>query len=82
MSPNVPVIRSSNKRRLEEDENDDRGARDDAMDRSPTPERRRAALPKRTRLAPPASDKSGNGSKEGKTEEQDVDVGMLLGQCA
>lgn len=82
MSPNVPVSRSSNKRRLEDDENDGRGARDEAMDRSPTPERRRAALPKRTRFAPPSSDKNGNGSKDAKAEEQDVDVGMLLGQCA
>ena len=64
----------------EEDENDERGARDEAMDRSPTPERRRAALPKRTRLGPSASDKHGNGSKESKSEEQDVDVGVLLGQ--
>ena len=79
MSPNVPVSRTNNKRRLEEDENDERGARDEAMDRSPTPERRRAALPKRTRLGPSASDKHGNGSKESKSEEQDVDVGVLLG---
>lgn len=78
MSPNVPVSRSSNKRRLEEDENDERGGRDDAMDRSPTPERRRVAIPKRTRLAPPSSDKNGS-TKESKSEE-DVDVGVLLGQ--
>ncbi|VDB86485.1 unnamed protein product [Peniophora sp. CBMAI 1063] len=78
MSPNVPVSRSSNKRRLEDDENDERGGRDDAMDRSPTPERRRAALPKRSRLAPAASDKHGSSGKESKGEEQDVDVGVLL----
>ncbi|KAI0033417.1 hypothetical protein K488DRAFT_84949 [Vararia minispora EC-137] len=68
--------RSSQKRRLEDDDQEGgRGVRDVAMDRSPTPERRKAVLPKRTRIAPP-SDKAGGPSKENK--DQEVDVGVLL----
>jgi hypothetical protein len=73
------------KRRMEEDENDYRTGRDVAMDRSPTPERPKRAVPKRARTAPHANGNadSGKDSKEGKMsskdDDADVDVGLLLG---
>jgi hypothetical protein len=60
------------------------GARDVAMERSPTPERTKRAAPKRARNGTmPAQDpKGGRTSKElanSSAENQDVDVGVLLG---
>ncbi|KAH8102554.1 hypothetical protein BXZ70DRAFT_1006468 [Cristinia sonorae] len=75
----------SGKRRFEHDEeeleNGGRSGRDDAMERSPTPERPKRAAPKRARTTPaqashPREDK--NGKLEGSQEANDVDVGVLL----
>jgi hypothetical protein len=60
------------------------GARDVAMERSPTPERPKRAAPKRARNSTtPAQDPKGERtSKEmhnSSLESQDVDVGVLLG---
>lgn len=61
-------------------------ARDDSMDRSPTPDRPKRAAPKRARVAlaiDPAS-KEDPTMKEnkapGKADEDEVDVGVLLGK--
>ncbi|KZT05848.1 uncharacterized protein LAESUDRAFT_701194 [Laetiporus sulphureus 93-53] len=73
------------KRRHEADEeSENRQARDEEMDRSPTPERPKRAAPKRARttsaLATIRNDEKGR--KDGKTssdnDESDVDVGVLL----
>lgn len=60
--------------------------RDDAMDRSPTPERPRRAAPKRARVVnpqdPSAAPKEASSSKADKDAaggEDDVDIGVLLG---
>lgn len=74
------------KRRLEHDEEDlensSRQSRDDAMDRSPTPERPKRAAPKRARTTP-ASTTSLKNDGENESDEShsanDVDVGVLLG---
>ncbi|KAA1468700.1 hypothetical protein DENSPDRAFT_834104 [Dentipellis sp. KUC8613] len=77
------------KRRIEHDDDQDsgmsrHGSRDDAMDRSPTPERPRRAVPKRARTTPATvatASKDGDPSKENKDEkagDQDIDVGVLL----
>ncbi|TFY68370.1 hypothetical protein EVG20_g3590 [Dentipellis fragilis] len=77
------------KRRIEHDDDQDsgmsrHGSRDDAMDRSPTPERPRRAVPKRARTTPATmatGSKDSDSSKENKDEkagDQDVDVGVLL----
>jgi hypothetical protein len=74
------------KRRYEHDEEDEshKQAADDAMERSPTPERPKRAAPKRARTIP----STGSALKEsGTSQEQsssssdgnDVDVGVLLG---
>ena len=74
------------KRRHEHDEEDSaqKSNTDDAMDRSPTPERPKRAAPKRARIALAAL----SGSKDQKAGQQpgssnpdssDVDVGVLLG---
>ena len=71
------------KRRLEvEDDGGRRG--DDAMDRSPTPERPKRGPPKRLRVAAAetsakGSDKDSSDSKENKSPSSEVDVGVLLG---
>ena len=53
------------------------------MDRSPTPERPKRAAPKRARVAP-SQEAAGKDAKEnrapGTSEEDDVDVGVLLGK--
>lgn len=79
----LPQVRVT-KRRHEHDE--DEGKHDEAMDRSPTPERPerpRRAVPKRARTTPAAvgAVKDGKSAKEGKSSgENDVDVGVLLGK--
>jgi hypothetical protein len=89
----VPSINPSRalKRRFEQDDEQadqlsghSPGARDVAMERSPTPERPKRATPKRARnSATSAQDlKGGRTSKElpsSSLENQDVDVGVLLG---
>ncbi|KAL1951568.1 hypothetical protein VTO73DRAFT_717 [Trametes versicolor] len=66
------------KRRHEPEEGD----RDDAMERSPTPERVRRSIPKRARTTPTlvTVGKEPQGSKESKpaADDNDVDVGFLL----
>ncbi|EIN14137.1 hypothetical protein PUNSTDRAFT_95738 [Punctularia strigosozonata HHB-11173 SS5] len=82
-SSTPPNTTRPQKRRIEEDENDSRTGRDVAMDRSPTPERPKRAVPKRARVATHASG-GGDGKepKAGKSTTQedgsDVDVGLLL----
>lgn len=62
------------------------GLQDDSMDRSPTPERPKRAPPKRARVAhiPDPSSKDEATTKEnkapGSTEENEIDVGLLLGR--
>ncbi|KAH9937208.1 uncharacterized protein B0H18DRAFT_969574 [Fomitopsis serialis] len=72
------------KRRHEPDEeSENRHSRDDEMDRSPTPERLKRAVPKRARTTPAIT--SAKDEKNAKTtrsssanDESDVDVGVLL----
>lgn len=75
-----PLVRAM-KRRHENDE--DEGRHDDAMERSPTPERPRRTIPKRARTTPASlsGNKDGKSSKDSKSsgDESDVDVGVLLG---
>ena len=57
------------------------------MDRSPTPERPKRAVPKRARITPTAlSGKDEKGSKAQRSspssDENDVDVGVLLGELS
>lgn len=86
-SINQPSSSRVQKRRhdLEEDLESGRypGARDESMDRSPTPERPKRAAPKRARVAP-SQEAAGKDAKEnrapGTSEEDDVDVGVLLGK--
>ncbi|KAI0053333.1 hypothetical protein FA95DRAFT_1674363 [Auriscalpium vulgare] len=73
------------KRRVEDDDQSGpsrQGSRDDAMDRSPTPERPKRTIPKRARTTPATPGfKEGGTSKENQLREpddQDVDVGVLL----
>lgn len=83
-----PSVRTQ-KRRHEPDDDTEigrQGTRDASMDRSPTPERPKRAAPKRARVAPALdpSTKNNASSKENKAptgseDDEDVDVGMLLG---
>lgn len=60
------------------------GLRDDAMDRSPTPERVKRAPPKRARVMNATEmgnkEKSKENKPPGSNEEDEVDVGVLLGK--
>lgn len=90
---NVPTahqpspFRPSKRRHEPEDDSENKLARDDAMDRSPTPERPKRAAPKRARTTPAvvAIGKDERLSKENKppsaSDDTDVDVGVLLGGC-
>lgn len=83
-SHNHQVTPRPQKRRLEVDEDDGRRG-DDAMDRSPTPERPKRAPPKRLRIAATeatvkGSDKDTSDGKQTEQASSDVDVGVLLGQ--
>lgn len=79
----------SNKRRLESDDEDSTSVgkasatRDESMDRSPTPERPKRSAPKRARIAPAdTGTKEQSSVKENKVssaEEDEVDIGVLLG---
>jgi hypothetical protein len=60
------------------------GARDVAMERSPTPERPKRAAPKRARNAAtfaqePKGERTSKEHPNSSVENQDVDVGVLLG---
>ncbi|TFY83997.1 hypothetical protein EWM64_g3 [Hericium alpestre] len=77
----------STKRRFDHDEENEsggisrHGSRDDAMDRSPTPERPKRGVPKKARMTPTSSTgaKDGHPSKDRTDQsDQDVDVGFLL----
>jgi len=82
----MPYIRVQKRRHEPEDDDVDAGgsgSRDDAMDRSPTPERSKKAPPKRARVVTTdGMSKDGKAGKENKppgNNEDDVDVGVLLG---
>lgn len=82
---NHQVAPRPQKRRLEIDEDDSGRRGDDAMDRSPTPERPKRGPPKRLRVAATeasakGSDKDSSDGKENKPPSSEVDVGVLLGQ--
>ncbi|KAI0375270.1 hypothetical protein BV20DRAFT_1009523 [Pilatotrama ljubarskyi] len=67
------------KRRHEPDE----GERDEAMERSPTPERAKRSIPKRARTTPTLvtvgkEQQAGKENKQSTTDDSDVDVGFLL----
>ena len=74
------------KRRYEHDEEDSahKQHQDDAMDRSPTPERPKRSAPKRARTTPAAlsetkDSKIGHQQGASNSDANDVDVGVLLG---
>ncbi|KAG6334042.1 hypothetical protein ID866_5045 [Astraeus odoratus] len=77
-----PVQRVQKRRHEPDDEADSprQTARDVTMDRSPTPERTKRAVPKRARMTQSTDAKNDAHVKEGKhrNEEDDVDVGVLL----
>ena len=82
---NQQVTPRPQKRRLEIEEEDGGRRGDDAMDRSPTPERPKRGPPKRLRVAATeasarGNDKDSSDGKENKPPPSDVDVGILLGQ--
>ena len=73
------------KRRLEVDDEGAGHRGDDAMDRSPTPERPKRGPPKRLRVAATetsakGSDKDSSDGKDNRPPSSEVDVGVLLGQ--
>ncbi|KII93889.1 hypothetical protein PLICRDRAFT_88186 [Plicaturopsis crispa FD-325 SS-3] len=87
MNQSASPMRVQKRRHEPEDEGENRhlhGLRDDAMDRSPTPERPQRAAPKRARVAPtllagPADEKTGKENKAPSgNDDNDVDVGVLL----
>jgi len=81
----VPVHRVQKRRHEPED---DEGRLDDAMDRSPTPERVKKAAPKRARVSSLiGNSRDAKTAKESKPptpsrgDENDIDVGVLLGKA-
>lgn len=77
------------KRRYEHDEEDDiyKQPVDDAMERSPTPERPKRAAPKRARTTPAGlsslkDSRPGQPQTSSSSDGDDVDVGVLLGTFA
>lgn len=81
---NSPSIRAQKRRYEPEDDIEilrPSSTRDVTMERSPTPDRPRRIAPKRFRLSPSdAGSKLSTNSRESKSsEENDVDVGVLLG---
>ncbi|OJA16279.1 hypothetical protein AZE42_00127 [Rhizopogon vesiculosus] len=83
-SMNLPApVHRVQKRRHEDDESDSsgrHGARDIAMDRSPTPERSKRAAPKRAKVTSAVDSKDDKNGKENSSvsSDNDVDVGVLL----
>lgn len=67
------------KRRLEQEDEDVEVRLDIVMERSPTPERPKRAPPKRARRVDPSSSNGSQGSKDGGSSENEVDIGVLLG---
>ncbi|KZT30629.1 hypothetical protein NEOLEDRAFT_1237852 [Neolentinus lepideus HHB14362 ss-1] len=72
------------KRRHEPEEEENKQPRDESMDRSPTPERPKRAVPKRARMGVSAEG-GGKGERPGKdgkctapSDQNDMDVGVLL----
>jgi hypothetical protein len=85
-SMNLPTpVHRVQKRRFEVDDETEtsnrHGARDIAMDRSPTPERLRRAAPKRAKVTSAVDSKDDKSGKENSSasSDNDVDVGVLLG---
>lgn len=87
-SSSQPSQTRINKRRLDPEDYTDgshKHARDDAMDRSPTPERPKRTAPKRPRTTTLITNvKDRDNTKENKppttSDDNDVDVGVLLGK--
>ncbi|OCH94756.1 hypothetical protein OBBRIDRAFT_769158 [Obba rivulosa] len=86
LAPHNNALQPRNGKRRHEPDDDveNRHGGDDAMDRSPTPERPKRAAPKRARTTP-AVVSLDKGAKDGKDDkssppegEDDVDVGVLL----
>jgi len=72
------------KRRLEQEDEDVEARLDVVMERSPTPERPKRAPPKRARRVDPSSSEGSRNdqdSKDGRSSENEVDIGVLLGIC-
>ena len=82
-SPQPSQVQVRSKRRHEPEDEE----RDERMDRSPTPERPRRAVPKRVRMTPTTISSVGKEQQHtakghkppSQNEESDVDVGFLLG---
>lgn len=81
-----PVQRVQKRRHDPEDEAESprQTARDVTMDRSPTPERPKRSAPKRAKIVQLTDAKDGSNTKEPKqrNDENDVDVGVLLGMSS
>jgi len=82
----APSLHKSTKRRLEvEDEDSPISLKasvntDESMDRSPTPERPKRVAPKRARIAPGTKEQAAaKENKSSPSEEDEIDVGVLLG---
>ncbi|TFK57031.1 hypothetical protein OE88DRAFT_85318 [Heliocybe sulcata] len=79
-----PSPQRGSKRRHEPEEDENRQPRDESMDRSPTPERPRRAVPKRARMgmSVEGGGKAEKPGKDGKgaapSDGNDIDVGVLL----
>jgi hypothetical protein len=85
MNQSSPV--RAQKRRYEPEEEENIGiggrGRDESMDRSPTPERPKRAAPKRARVVDAGTKedlKKGGKESKAKSEADEVDVGVLLGE--
>ena len=81
-----PVQRVQKRRHDPEDEAESprQTARDVTMDRSPTPERPKRSAPKRAKIVQLTDAKDGSNTKDPKqrNDENDVDVGVLLGMSS
>ena len=85
LASSITQSSKSQKRRLDPDdelENTRPNLRDESMDRSPTPERPRRGPPKRARIVTTQSSTVKDGTKERKNQEEEdnVDIGVLLGK--
>jgi len=87
LASSVTQSSKSQKRRLEPDdesENTRPNPRDESMDRSPTPEKPKRAPPKRARIATQSTTVKDDGKerKNAEEEEDNVDIGVLLGKSS
>jgi len=87
INQNSPARLHKRRHELEDDETTGRlvHARDQSMDRSPTPERAKRAAPKRARVQPSSAggapkDDANKDIKQAKDDGEEVDVGVLLGK--